>query len=105
MSFEREIEKDMKSNFFNEFANNIIFSGIRLKAIKSYKEFEKKYSNKNPSDTGLSIKGMIVTVRSKDLPLRLETGDKVTVDDEKYEIRAYSDKMGMTKIDLETIEG
>lgn len=105
MSFEREIEKDMKSNFFNEFANNIIFSGIKLKAIKSYKEFEKKYLNKNFSDTGLSIKGMIVTVRSKDLPLELETGGKITVDGEKYEIRAYSEKMGMTKIDLEAVKG
>nr|DAJ69845.1 MAG TPA: ATP-binding sugar transporter [Caudoviricetes sp.] len=97
------IRNDIERNHLNEFSETISFSGIKLRAVKNYQKFNKKYRNKNSDENGLLKAGMILTLREKELPIVVEVGEKVEVDGLEYEVIAIEKNLGMLKLDLERI--
>lgn len=97
------IKNDIRKNYLNEFSEIISFSGIKLRAAKNYQKFDKKYKNKEYGDSGFTKNGMILTLQEKELPIVVETGEKVEVDGLEYEVIAIEKNLGMLKLDLERI--
>lgn len=97
-----EAEKDLARNFFNqnEFAERVNLAGIRLTAVISHTEWKKKYGNKNLKDVGINTYGVVVSVKKKDFPFFLESGDTITLNGVKHEIKEVVEEKGVRKIAL-----
>ena len=102
-----EAEKDLARNFFNqnEFAERINLGGIRLTAVISHTEWKKKYGNKNLKDVGINIYGVVVSVKKKDFPVFLKSGEVITLNGAEHEIKEVIEEKGVLKIALVKFRG
>jgi hypothetical protein len=103
--FNKKCGKDLDRVFFKELAERIEFAGIRITAVISKDDYNKKYRgeyrhNKNPQDTGLTRFGIVVHAKIKDIPVKPKIGDEVTVEGIKYEVEDIIIEMGVYRIAL-----
>lgn len=99
----RYVKNDINRNFLKEFSEIINFSGIKLKAVKNYQKFDKKYKNKTSSENGLIRNGMTLSLREKELPITVEVGEKIEIDGIEYEVIVVEKSFGLLELDLERI--
>lgn len=95
----REIKRDNKRNFFKEFGEWISLSGIRLRAVKSYQKFNGKYP-KTQNDMSIEIQGYTLAIQEKDLPLPIKIGEKIEVNEEKFEVLSIKKELCILEIDI-----
>lgn len=102
-----EAKKDLTRNFFNqnEFAERINLDGIRLTAVISHTEWKKKYGNKNLKDVGINIYGVVVSVKKKDFPNFLKSGDVIALNGVEHEVEEVVEEKGVLRIALVKFRG
>ena len=95
--------KDIDRNFFKDFAEKINFSGIYLKAVISEEEYRKIYQSRNQSDAGLYKKGILISLKKRDLPLEIQVGEIVSVNSEEFRVIESKYHFDIVKLYLEQI--
>lgn len=99
----RFLNKDLDRNFFKEFAEKINFSGIPLKAVVSEEEYRKLFPARHKSDAGLIKKGIVISLKKRDLPSNPEAGDVVSVNGIEYRVISTNYPAEVLKLVLENI--
>lgn len=96
------VKRDLEKNFFNEFAEKINFSGIRLKAVVSAEEYKRKYAVRSSNDLGFQDEGLVISLKKRDLPSPVKANDMVTVNNKEYIVTGVFESIEITKIVLKT---
>ena len=99
----KQFKKDLDRTFFKEFAEKVNFCGIYLKAVISKEEFKKLFQARNINDAGIYRKGMVVSLKKRDLPLPVEVGDNVSVNEEEFRVISREYHFDVVKIVLEKL--
>ena len=101
--FKKILKQDVDRVFFKEFSEKIIFSGIPLKAVVSEEEYRKLFQSRNRNDAGFINKGIVISLKKRDLPLKIEAGDIVYVNQEEYRVINISYPGDVLKLVLENV--
>ena len=97
------LKKDLDRNFFKEFAEKINFSGIPLKAVVSEEQYRKLFPARHKNDAGFIKKGIVISLKKRDLPLKIEAGDIVSVNKVEYRVISTNYPAEVLKLVLENI--
>lgn len=103
----RILRNDVSKTFFKEFSEKINFCGIYLRAIITEINSEGKFDWKSSleHDSQLIVhKGKKVSIKSRSLPIRIEVGDTVTINSEKYSVNKLYEKDNISHIYVEKYE-
>lgn len=94
-------KKDIDNTFFTDFAEIINLSGIRLKAIitdvKENSKLTGKFEESLDANTTYR-RGLKISIKSRDLPphVKVIVGDKITVNNEKFNVFDIERRHGIT---------
>lgn len=100
----RILKNDVAKTFFKEFTERINFSGIRLNAIITEIKSEGKLENRAgwKHDSKIIIhNGKKVSIKSRDLPIKIKIGEEVSINSEKYSVNNIYEKDNITHIFVE----
>lgn len=101
--FKRNMKKDFDRVFFKEFSEKINFAGIPLKAVVSEQEYQKLFSSRNKNDAGLIKKGIVISLKKRDLPLEIQAGEIVSINEEDFRVISVNCPDHVVKLVLESI--
>lgn len=101
--FKKILKQDVDRVFFKEFSEKIIFSGIPLKAVVSEEEYRKLFPARHKNDAGFIKKGIVISLKKRDLPLKIEAGDIVSVNQIEYRVISTNYPAEVLKLVLENI--
>ncbi len=100
----RILRNDIARTFFKEFAERINFCGIRLNAIITNVKKEGKLNGRAGFEHDADIIAehtKKISIKSKDLPLKIKIGEEVSVNSEKYSVKNIYEKDNITHIFIE----
>ena len=101
--FKKNTRRDLDKIFFKEFSEKIDFAGIPLKAIVSEQEYHKLFSTRTKDDAGLIKKGIVISLKKRDLPLEINAGEIVAINQKDYRVISISCPDHIIKLVLESI--
>jgi len=100
MNFKEMLDGDLDILFDpTEVGEKITFKGNEIIAIKSSESFRRKYKGK-AEEMGIYTGGISISIKKIDFPLNLAPNDRVTIDNESYEIIDIEDLGNTCRVDV-----
>ena len=101
MNFKDVLDEDLDKVFFNEgeVGEVVTFAGVELTVVKSSESFQKKYKGR-AEETGIYTGGLTISIKKSDLPIIIEPGEKITIDETTYDVIDVDDLGNTYRIDI-----